>query len=272
MTPVVDERGKAFGRFNVIDLAAIVVVVVLIPMGYVAWRVFRQPLPVITSITPSTLSVDSPMRVRLKGDHFVPYLNAFLSKTAEPFSVPHRLADNIQATFLIETPTDVELQLPDLDPGTYDLYLYDEGRELVHKVSAITLMPGERRRRVRLGDAMPDDAIVDFAVRFDVDSSIALLVRANAVDLNRPDHGSPQATAATIVSVRTVGTTPGSASTAATTRIEATVRVGATKDHGVWVYPEAQRIRAGETFWFGTPEYVIDGLITRVVSVRPVAP
>ncbi|HZR26917.1 MAG TPA: hypothetical protein VFA59_25200 [Vicinamibacterales bacterium] len=258
------------GRFNLIDAAAAIVVLLLIPMGYVAWRVFHQPDPIIKAITPDTLSVDSPKRVRMTGEHFAPFLNAFVSKTNQPYSVPHRVADNIQAEFLVETPTDVELQLPNLDPGTYDLYLYDEGREVAHKAAAITLTPGERRHPGRVGEPVPNDAIVDFLVRFDVDSSIAPMIAANAVDLNRPERGAPQQTAARLVSVRTVGTSKAKGDATATTSIEAVVQAGVIRDHGIWVYPEGQRIRAGETFWFGTAAYVIDGLIIKIVSTQEI--
>jgi hypothetical protein len=269
VTQVIDRRGNLFARFNVIDAAVVVIAIVLVPLGYVAWRVFRQPPPMIKSITPSTISLDSPLRVRMTGEHFVPYLNAFVARSNEPYSVPHRVVDNIQATFLIETPTDVELQLPDLDPGTYDLYLYDEGREVARKAAAITLTPGERRRRVKPGEPLPDEAIAEFVVRFDVDNAIVPVVAAGAIDLNRPDRGERATTAAKILSVKKIATRP-TAAGASTTAIEAVIRAGVTRYHGLWVYPELQRIRAGEEFWFGTPDYIINGRITQVASTRVV--
>jgi hypothetical protein len=272
VTQVIDERGQVLGRFNAIDFAAIVVVIVLIPMGYVAWRVVRQPVPVIESVTPSTLTTDPPVRVRMRGEHFRPYLNAFLLKTNEPHSIPQRVSDNARAEFLVETPTEVELQLPDLDPGTYDIYLYDEGRELAHKTAAVTLTLGERPPRQYAGLSVPDGAIVEFIVRFTLESDLASLVNEGAVELNRPERGSPATTPAKLVSVRKVSAKPASASTPATTVIEAVVRAGVTRDHGLWVYPEGQRIRAGETFWFGTADYIVDGLITRIVAANRVQP
>lgn len=272
MTQLVDRQGNVLGRFNLVDVAAVVLVVVLVPMAYIAWRVFRAPAPVIQSVTPSTLSVDSPMRIRLHGEHFRPYLNAVLARTDQPFSVPDRVAENVQATFLIETPTDVEIQLPDLDAGRYDIYLYDEGREVAHQRAAVTLTPGNRRPHVRLGDPIPDAARIDFEVRFDVDADIAPLVTAGAADLNRPEHGSPEATPATLVSVRKASAPHVDGATGARlVSIDAVVRAGVTRDHGIWVYPE-QRIRAGETFWFSTADYIIDGLITRIVATQPVQP
>ena len=65
MSQVIGGRGRLFSRFNVIDAAVLIVILIVVPMTYVAYRTFRQPLPVITSIKPSTLSVDSGRRVRL---------------------------------------------------------------------------------------------------------------------------------------------------------------------------------------------------------------
>src|SRR6266511_79477 len=106
---VIDQQGRMFQRFNVIDVGAVVVLLVLIPMGFVAYRVFRQPLPVIESIKPSTLRIDSPRRVTVEGRYFRPFFNALVAKTTETYSVPGRLPDKVEATFLIETPTKVEL-------------------------------------------------------------------------------------------------------------------------------------------------------------------
>ena len=282
MSRLIDERGSLFGRFNMIDVAAVVIVVVVIPMIYVAYRTFRQPSPVITSVTPSTLSVESLRRVRLKGRNFRPFLNAFVAKTNEPYSVPFRVADTVQAAFLIETPTVVELQLPNVAPGTYDIYLYDEGREVAHQTAAITLTAAAKAPVAKSGDPVPDIAVVDINVRFNVDHDILPLVKADAVDLNMPDNGHPATTPARLLSIRRASDAGGDvsfrladgsrllASVAATyTPIEATVQLGVSQDHGVWVYADGQRIRAGEGFSFTTADYLIRGLITRLVTVRP---
>ena len=47
---LIDERGRLFGRINLIDLAVIVFVAVLIPLGYGAYLVFRAPAPHITGM------------------------------------------------------------------------------------------------------------------------------------------------------------------------------------------------------------------------------
>ena len=136
---IIDDRGRLLGRVNLLDVAVVLAVVVLVPMGYVAFRIFRTPSPVITAVTPSTLAIDSPRRIRLTGEHFRPYLGAFVAKTDEPYSVVNRLPNTQQATFLIETPTLVELALPPVGPGTYDIHLYDEAQEVAKRTAAFTI-------------------------------------------------------------------------------------------------------------------------------------
>ena len=46
---ILDERGRLFGKINLIDLALILLVVVTIPLGYAAYLLFRTPPPRITS-------------------------------------------------------------------------------------------------------------------------------------------------------------------------------------------------------------------------------
>src|SRR5262245_66605507 len=51
--------------------------------------------------------------------------------------------NDVQArTFLIESPKGAEADLPDtLEPGTYDVVLYDYARELSRLPNAITILP-----------------------------------------------------------------------------------------------------------------------------------
>ena len=281
---IIDERGALFGRFNVIDATVALFVVVLVPMGYVAYRAFRIPPPIIASVTPATLPADAPRRIRVTGEHFRPYLNAFVSKTGEPFSLIDRLPDTQQAIFLIETPSVVELKLPNVTPGTYDLYLYDEAREVARRTSAFMVQPGPRAPDGPAPD-VKDAATLEIAVRFEVDNDFALLAKVGDRDLNQPEVGVAAATPAVLVSLRKLpgpdsdlnfrladGARLAVSTPAPRTRLEGVVRLGVGRNHGVWMYPGPQRIRAGETFSFATASYVIHGLITRVtVLSRTVA-
>ena len=52
---MVDERGRLFGRWNLLDLAVLILLVGLIPMAYGAYALFHDRPPVILSVTPSQI-------------------------------------------------------------------------------------------------------------------------------------------------------------------------------------------------------------------------
>src|SRR5262249_28960448 len=69
--------------------------------------------------------------IRLKGEHFRPYLRAEVGR--------------LQPTaFLIESPTAGEITMPDLEPGTYDIALFDEAEEVARMPNAITVAVASR--------------------------------------------------------------------------------------------------------------------------------
>lgn len=273
--PVIDDRGRLLGRFNLIDALVLLMVMVVVPISYIAYRAFRTPPPVIASVAPATLPADGLRRVRVEGEHFRPYLRAFVSKTGEPFSMSNPLSDTLRAVFLIESPSLVELKLPDVPPGTYDLYLYDEGQEVARRASAFTLERGPEAP-APTPNVPHDEAVLEIAVRFEADKAVIGQLRVGDKDLNQPEVGIPVKTAATVTTVRPLpaaeslltfrladGGRLTASADATRDRVEATVRLGAVQNHGVWVYPGPQRIRAGETFSFATSAYVISGIITR---------
>ena len=186
--PVIDDRGNVFGRLNMIDAAVVLLVAIVIPASYIAYRVFRAPPPVIRSVTPATLAADGPRRIRVTGEHFRPYLRAFVSKTGEPFLMSNPQRDTEQATFLIESPTVVELKLPEVPPGSYDLYLYDEGQEIAHRVSAFTLLRGADAP-VPVPNVPHDEAVIEIAVRFEADRAVMSQGTVGDKDLNQPEVG-----------------------------------------------------------------------------------
>ncbi len=126
---IVDERGRLFGRINLIDLGLILFVAVLLPLGYGAYVLFRTPPATLTSVAPGTIEVGKKgieQSVRVNGRHLRPFLRATLGK--------------IDArAFLVETPVAGELRLVDVPPGTYDLTLYDEASEVAHLKNALTI-------------------------------------------------------------------------------------------------------------------------------------
>jgi hypothetical protein len=149
--PLIDERGRVFGRLNLIDLlvAALALFgIIAVAAGLLGSR--QPPRPVVAEITPRTLVEAPDLRLRLTGDHFVPFLRAFVQRTdqaaiarptrdGEPYD-GFTLANAVLATFLVESPRLAEVRLPGgLTPGEYDLVLYNETEEVAVMPKAFTL-------------------------------------------------------------------------------------------------------------------------------------
>ena len=293
---LVDDRGRLLGRINIIDLALAVFVLVLLPIGYTAVRLFRVPQPDIQRVEPAAQPAGSGLRLRLHGRDFRPYLKVFVSPTGEPFSLIARTPAGIEGRLLVETPSVVEVELPALLPGQYDLYLFDETQEVAHRAGAFVLTP-------------PPGATVRVRMRFSVPSELAKLVKDGDVDItevnchwidDRPgcrevNHNlsaqlpvgdtSEGAIPATLKSVHissdsspafellsTIDTTGWVASARnGAKQIEADVDVPAHQNpKGIWEYRH-QTIRAGDTLIFQTPQYFMRGLIDEAAVVSAAA-
>src|SRR2546429_79503 len=102
---IVDDRGRLFGKINLIDLTLIVLAVLAIPLGYGAYLLFRTPVPRITSFEPSTVVITpaAPMRIAIKGQNLRPFLKASLD------TQPVR-------SFLVESPLSGEIVLTEPEP------------------------------------------------------------------------------------------------------------------------------------------------------------
>ena len=75
--PIIDERGRVFGRINLIDLVVLLFVIVLLPIGYAAYRLFQTPPPQPTAVEPSSMVVQPKVefRIKVKGRDLRPFLN-----------------------------------------------------------------------------------------------------------------------------------------------------------------------------------------------------
>jgi hypothetical protein len=257
---IVDERGRLAGRVNIVDAVVVAFVLALVPLGYAAYRVFRVRTPVIATVVPARLATAADARVRLSGQDFRPFLTAYVAKTGSPYS----LADAHEAKFLIETPTLVELQLPALEPGSYDIHLYDLAQEITSRQSAFVVAP-------------PPLARVDALVRFVVPRESVPLIKAGARDQRitsgqEPPGVTEDATLAEVhqtdeaATITLGGTPPTMTMTAPGTVLQAAVQVPAHKTAAGWEY-KGQRLRAGETFVFETGQYRIVGVILKMGAI-----
>ena len=123
---LVDEHGRVFGRFNLLDLALASVLLGLIPLGYGAYVLFRVPPPQLTSVEPATLQLDREMRFIVHGQNLRPYMRVSLD-------------DNQTRGFLFKDPTTAEVTFADIPPGQYDVVLYDFAQERSRLPKAFTI-------------------------------------------------------------------------------------------------------------------------------------
>jgi hypothetical protein len=126
--PLIDERGRIFGRFNLFDLAMAFVVLGLIPLGYGAYVLFRTPPPALASIEPPVVVLDKEMRFRIHGTNLRPYMRVSLD-------------NNQTRQFLFKDAATAEIVFQDVPPGQYDVVLYDFAQERSRLPKAITIAP-----------------------------------------------------------------------------------------------------------------------------------
>jgi hypothetical protein len=123
----IDERGRLFGRVNLVDALVTGLVVVLFPLAYAGYLLFRTPPPRLHSIEPTTIRSAPNERIHVRGENFRPYLRiTFDTKKAK--------------SFLLADFSSAEVGVPELAPGRYDVALYDEAKELARLPEALTVV------------------------------------------------------------------------------------------------------------------------------------
>jgi hypothetical protein len=260
----IDGNGRVFGRVNLIDAALLVFALVLIPIGIATSRVFRERPPRIDAVVPESQPAGPERRIRLQGSAFHPYLRVFFFPAGQSSSLMDRAPAQMEGRFLLESPTAVEVQLPALPPGSYDMHLLDETREILVRPSAITLQP-------------PPAVTLRADVRFVVLADVAALVKVGDADLaNRTADALAAPGHATLLSM-SLSAAPLSAVDAWSLKggrtlsissparaIEARLAVPASKNSlGIWIYRD-QPIRPGDAFIFETAAYSARGVVTAV--------
>ena len=114
---ILDDKGRVFGRVNLVDAGVALLVVVLVPLAYLSWQLFRLPPPVVDQVIPAVVTPGKDAtRLQLRGRHLRPYLRAYIG--------------GVGGDYLYEAPGRAEIKLPQLGPGTYDLVLFDAFAEI----------------------------------------------------------------------------------------------------------------------------------------------
>jgi hypothetical protein len=128
LATLIDDRGRVGGRLNVVDLAAAVVFLALIPLAFAAYALFRTPAPTLSRVTPATLFQGPAQRIEIDGTNLRPFMRVSID------TVPAR-------SFLLGSTKYAIVDLPDLKPGSYDVILYDYMQEVARLRKALTVAP-----------------------------------------------------------------------------------------------------------------------------------
>ncbi len=125
---IIDDRGRLGGRVNLIDAVAAFLLLVLIPVAFGAYLLFRTPPAILTGINPSRLYQGSNLRIEVQGENLRPFMRVRF--------------DTLQGrTFMIGGTRGAMVDLPELDPGVYDVVLYDYMQEVSRLPKALTILP-----------------------------------------------------------------------------------------------------------------------------------
>lgn len=124
--PLIDDRGRVFGRFNMVDALALLLLAAAIPGGYVAHLMFRAPRAQLIQVVPAVINQGVNQQVEVTGRNFRPYMRVSFGGVQG-------------ASFLYYGATQAFVPLPALEPGTYDVVLYDYMREVGRLPQALTV-------------------------------------------------------------------------------------------------------------------------------------
>lgn len=138
---VLDNRGRVFGRVNLVDAVVVGFLVLLIPVAYGTWLLFHPSTVQITSVTrvkptKEEQRIANPLRaaakLKVRGNGFTPMLRAWIG--SEP-----------AIGFTFEDPHSADVIVGPMSPGEYDVALYDGGKEVARAPKAFVI-PGTRSR------------------------------------------------------------------------------------------------------------------------------
>lgn len=125
---VIDERGRLFGRWNMLDVAVAVLIAGLIPLSYAAYLLFREQPPRLVAVTPNSIEQASELRLTIRGENLRPYMR--LSVGA------HQGRE-----FHFKSTEAAEIPFAYIPPGVYDVVLFDEAQERFRLTNALTITP-----------------------------------------------------------------------------------------------------------------------------------
>lgn len=259
---MLDDRGRLLGRVNLLDAAVVLFVVVLVPLAYGSWVLFRQPPPIIDGVSPTLLAAfRDGQYVHMRGRYFRPYLRANVGPRA--------------VTFLFESPDSAQVQLPGFDPGVYDVVLYEFGKEVARYSKAVTVedVPHDPPPAPQVDKPVvpPKLVPVQVVVRFITRPEIMETVKRappNRVVPVAPGKAPPPVLESYEVTDVLKGTSPSELREGTISVVRGVVRVMAVLTPAGWQY-NGSALKAGASFVLDTDTYVLNGMILSIDVLGP---
>lgn len=129
--PLIDDRGRLFGRVNLIDLLAALLLLGLIPLGYGGYLLFRVPEPTITTIFPDQVVEHHDTTLQITGNNIRPFLTV-------------RFGGLRSDGLFVQSSTQAEVRVPSTLPvGVYDVNVLDQERVLFSKRGGLTVLSAQ---------------------------------------------------------------------------------------------------------------------------------
>jgi hypothetical protein len=141
---VVDNQGRIFGRVNLVDGAIALFVLLLIPLGYGTYLLFRPTAPRIESVSKAEISREEiritdgsllAAKLKVRGTGFTPLLRA-------------EVGGHDALAFVYESPNSADVLIGLLPAGAHDLVLRDGVNEVARAANAVTIEPSAERASV----------------------------------------------------------------------------------------------------------------------------
>jgi hypothetical protein len=133
--PFIDQNGRVFGRLNLFDAALAAAAVVLIPIAYGTFLLFRTPSPRIVSVARVPITSEErrvaggsrlTAKLKVRGSGLRPMLRAAIDSTPA-------------LGFVFEDPNSADVLVGDIPPGTHDLVLFDGVQEVARLAKSVTI-------------------------------------------------------------------------------------------------------------------------------------
>jgi hypothetical protein len=168
-----DDRGRLFGRVNLVDAAIGAFVLILIPIAYGTFLLFRPSSPRITSVARVPITMEErrlaggsrlSAKIKVRGSGFRPMLRASIDQAPA-------------LGFVFENPNSADVLVGEVPPGTHDLVIYDGVQEVARAAKAVTIQ------------AVPPARIRIVGTLFDLDDATARALRPGPITPDAPLQG-----------------------------------------------------------------------------------